>query len=385
VLYGNTAIALVVTPASYGNLGAAGLVETSGQAAVGSAIDAVRPAAGATMTANQAAFYAPLYGLPAAIIPAALDQLGPSIYGDALMTARDGWYTVTDTIGRHMDASRSSVPVGQHQVWVTSLGDFSNTGASGGLGYTGTTAGVVAGVDMRPHENWSAGVALGYLNLQTGNTAAAQMSGDSLSALLYGGWQQGVLFVDGQAGGFAMEGNSQRALGAWGLQARGDTNGHGAGGTVRIGMTLPYADWLIQPSVQVGGVSLSQGALTENQGGVLALSVGRIGLASVQSLAGVSASKQYTLPNGAILVPSARIGWAHEYADQNASVTAALAGVQSAGFTVSTPNTGRDAAIAGIGAELQLASQLSLHVDYRGAFRSNSNAQQISGGLRYVW
>src|SRR3954467_673024 len=118
------------------------------------------------------------------------------------------------------------------------------------------------------------------------------------------------------------------------------------------------------------------GRTDRNQAGPAALSVSHIGLGSLQSLVGVGASREVRLPDGAVLVPSARIGWAHEYLDQSASVTAAFSTLQSPGFTVGTPGTGRDAAVAGIGAELRLASQLSLHVDYRGAFRSNSNAQE---------
>jgi outer membrane autotransporter protein len=66
-------------------------------------------------------------------------------------------------------------------------------------------------------------------------------------------------------------------------------------------------------------------------------------------------------------------------------MTAALAGAPGAAFVVGTPGTGRDAAIIGAGVELQFASQVSLHLGYRGAFRSNSNAQEVAGGLRWIW
>jgi len=385
VLYGNTAVTLVVTPASYGNLGLSGLSESAGQAAVGRAIDASRPAAGVALTTTQSALYGPLYMLPGSAIPATLDQLGPSVYGSALMTARDGWYTVTDAIGQHLAATRTTLPVGSHSVWVTSLADFGNTGSNGAVGYSATTAGVLAGVDMRLHENWSAGVAIGYLNLQTSNDVGAQASGDALHVRVYGAWQQDRMFAEAEAGGFAMEGDGTRTLGAWGVQARGDTGGGGGGGSVRVGLRLPALGWQIEPSVRLAGVGLTQGGFTETQAGPLALSVGQASLASVQTQVGIGASRTYALSNGARLVPTARVGWAHEYADQNATMTAAFVSAPGVGFAVGTPNTGRDAAIVGAGVELQFASQLSLHLGYRGAFRNNSNAQEVAGGLRWVW
>ncbi len=77
-LYGPSSVSLVVTPASYGNLGAAGLPQTPNQVSVGQALDVLRPAVGLRMSGLSQSLFAPLYSLPAASIPQALDQLSPA-------------------------------------------------------------------------------------------------------------------------------------------------------------------------------------------------------------------------------------------------------------------------------------------------------------------
>ena len=134
-LYSPTTMDLVVTPAFYGDLPQAGLAETSNQAAVGSALDAGRPLAGIAMNATQAAAYGPLYVLPAAAIAPTLEQLAPTIYGDALMVTRSNWYLVSGAISEQLEARRGSRLGNQAQIapgpdgktiWVTSLGQFGN-------------------------------------------------------------------------------------------------------------------------------------------------------------------------------------------------------------------------------------------------------------------
>ena len=82
-----------------------------------------------------AATYGPLYVLPAAAIAPTLEQLAPTIYGDALMVTRANWYLVTGAISEQLEARRGSRPGNQAQIapgpdgrtiWVTGLGQFGN-------------------------------------------------------------------------------------------------------------------------------------------------------------------------------------------------------------------------------------------------------------------
>ncbi|MDP1750301.1 MAG: hypothetical protein Q8L22_12650, partial [Reyranella sp.] len=63
-LYAPSSVTLVLTPAAYGNLGAAGLAQTANQTSVGQALDVLRPAAGLRLSGMAQSLFAPLYSLP---------------------------------------------------------------------------------------------------------------------------------------------------------------------------------------------------------------------------------------------------------------------------------------------------------------------------------
>ena len=69
LLYGADAVTLVATPAAYGNLAAAGLPQTPNQAAVGAALDAMRPDAGPRLAGEAGAVFGSLYGMGGAALP----------------------------------------------------------------------------------------------------------------------------------------------------------------------------------------------------------------------------------------------------------------------------------------------------------------------------
>jgi outer membrane autotransporter protein len=98
-----------------------------------------------------------------------------------------------------------------------------------------------------------------------------------------------------QAGGLFSEGTAERPIAAYDAQAQGNTTGAGGGGSVRAGVRLDMAQWQIEPSVMLAGVSLSQGALTETEADPVGLSIGGASLASVQTQAGVRAERRFVV------------------------------------------------------------------------------------------
>ena len=104
-LYGPDAIALVVTPADFSDLASLGIPETPNQSAIGGLLDLVRPEGG-QMTPGQQALFQSLYTLPSTSITAAINELSPEIYADALMTTRNAWYLMANAIGGQLEARR---------------------------------------------------------------------------------------------------------------------------------------------------------------------------------------------------------------------------------------------------------------------------------------
>jgi outer membrane autotransporter protein len=398
-LYAPTALALVVTPQSYGSLALAGIAESGNQSAVGAALDAGRPAAGVAMTPGQAGLYAPLYPLAAGAIPGVLDSLAPTVDADGLMVWRDAWSLVAGAIGGAMETRRGGQPDSQEQtaegpkgstIWLTALGQFDSVGSAGGVpGYGGSTGGVVAGVDM-PVLPWlTAGGALAFTSPQVSTKNSQTFSGQALQVTAYGSAHQGIFFLDGQFGGLFFQDSTTRPLPVYGVQANGQTSGTGIGGSIRAGAHLQVAAWQVEPSLGLAGLGLSQGGFTETQAGAANLAVGSQGLTSIQSVLAARVERRFAVGETMALVPTARIGWLHEFADSVGTATASFAGAGSAGggapFSVDSAPVGRDAALIGLGATLQTGRPVSLYLAYNGAFAKNANAQTLTGGISVQW
>jgi outer membrane autotransporter protein len=393
-VYAPTVLDLIVTPAYYGNLSLAGLSETANQAAVGNTLDAFRPAAGVSMNATQSAIYTPLYMLPGSAVTPTIEQLSPTIYGDSMMVGRNNWYLVTGAISEQLEARRGIAPGDKAQttsgpsgstIWLTGLGQFGDVNSNGTAGYSSTSGGVATGIDMPVNPTLTVGAAFGFTSQNISAENAASFRGDAFQFELYGSLRQGITFLEMQAGGLFSEGTASRPLYAYNLQATGNTNGSAAGGSLRAGVRLDMAEWQIEPSLSVDGVSLHQGSLTEMQAGPVGLSVGSATVGSLQTLLGARAERRIPVTATVTLIPSAYIGWLHEYLDTQGATSASFIGAPGIPFEVQSAPIGRDAAVVGLRAALDMHGPVSLYAGYAGTLNGSSTAQTVSAGIRFVW
>ncbi len=235
----------------------------------------------------------------------------------------------------------------------------------------------------------TAGGALAFTSPQVSTKNSQTFSGQALQVTAYGSAHRGIFFLDGQFGGLFFQDSTTRPLPVYGVQANGQTSGTGIGGSIRAGAHLQVAAWQVEPSLGLAGLGLSQGGFTETQAGAANLAVGSQGLTSIQSVLAARVERRVSVGEAMALVPTARIGWLHEFADNVATATASFAGAGSAGggapFSVDSAPVGRDAALIGLGATLQTGGPVSLYLAYNGAFAKNANAQTLTGGISVQW
>jgi outer membrane autotransporter protein len=228
------------------------------------------------------------------------------------------------------------------------------------------------------------GGALAFTSPQVASKNSQTFAGQALQVTAYGSAHQGILFVDAQLGGMFFQDTTQRPLGVYDVQANGQTGGAGVGGSIRAGAHLQAASWQVEPSLGLAGMGVSQGSFTETQAVAANLTVGSQGLTSLQSVLAVRAERRFPLGETMALVPIARIGWLHEFANTVGTANASFAG-GSAPFSVESAPVGRDAALIGLGATLQTGGPVSLYLSYNGAFAQNVNAQTLTGGVSVKW
>ena len=388
-IYGPNTITLAVTPASYAHLGSSGVAgETPVESAIGAALDAGRPAAG---TNADGSLYGPLYGTAPLALTESLQEFSPEAYGADLLAARDGAEQVDTTVDDQLDARMAGGASGGQTallpngstVWVSGIGQFLNITGDNSTGYTGSLGGFAAGIDHELQPGARAGAAIAYLNQTVNVGDGSSATGDTIEGVIYGGARQGILFENLQAGILGLEGTAKRYQTGYGSETQGNFNGLGGGASLRAGVIVNEAGFEVQPSLALDGLGINRDSATESNSTGAGLDVTSGSVSSLQSLASVKVARSMAL-GGMAFTPSVNIGWAHQFLDTT-TVTSAQFAATGAGFGVNTPSVGRDAAVAGVRAELDATQRMKVFLAYDGAFASNSTINSVTGGVQYSW
>uniref|UniRef100_Q07P01 Outer membrane autotransporter barrel domain n=1 Tax=Rhodopseudomonas palustris (strain BisA53) TaxID=316055 RepID=Q07P01_RHOP5 len=392
-LYGSNGITLAVTPVAYADLGSAGFAQTASQIAVGQVLDAIRPQAAARMSAEQAVVFPALYRLSGDTIALTLEQLSPTIYGDALMGWRNAWSQTDAAISEQLETRRGFRSGSRAQVatdpagrtaWLTGF-ERSDTVGGGTGGYSDRLGGLAGGFDAPVSDDLTLGAAFGFIDSRTSATTGASVSGDSVQLQLYGGYRLGASFLEAQAGAGRFQGTATRPLPLYGMRPSAETAGTAFGGSLRAGLRFTAADWQIEPSIMLAGVALRQDGLTETGGGLLGLTLDAMSLDSLRSVSAVRTERRIVLANGWTVIPSVQVGWQHEYGDTSVDSRGALALAPSLPFIAGSAPIGRDAAVFGLRTALQTAGRIEAHVGYAATLQTDSYSHTATAGLRALW
>ncbi len=394
--YGGNAISLATTPRFYGDLAAAGVMESPRESQIGGIVDALRPAPGAPLDPAQSALFNSLYALPAGSITTGLDEQVPSIYADEMITARNAWYLMADAISDQLAARRglaagnaaNSAPgPNGSTIWLSALAGYDTIGAGGGSpGFTAGLGGTAAGIDVPVGGAARLGVAAGTVEGQTWSQSDGNASNSTAQFVTYGQWQSGMFFAAAQLGVMYQQEDVHRTVPVFGTSTRGDTDGLAGGGGVRLGVWQMLGTWLIEPSLGFGGFDLHMDHLTERGGAAPAEAIAGATLDSAESTLAVSAQRGFGPSRTVRLTARAQAGWSHEFADNMASLSASFAGLGGSGFALNSAPIGRDAAVVGLDADFRVAAwPVAMFVGYGGAFSASSNAQSFNAGVRFAW
>lgn len=410
-LYAPSSVSLVVTPASYGNLGAAGLPQTSSQVSVGQALDVLRPAAGVRMSGLAQSLFAPLYSLPAASIPQALDQLSPSLYGDMMLSARQGFYGFADQVSQRLGTRRSGPANGQSvalacgdacrglpnaapntvegplgtTAWFSGFGQWTQVATAAAPGFQSSLAGVMAGLDVELAPGFVAGVALGGGSANSFAANGATALGSALQATIYGEYAAGSFFVGGQASYLHFDQATTRPLGAWNSVSRDTLVTNGIGGQVAAGMRLAWEGWAVEPTAGFAVAGFSSPGTTEQNVNGLAQRVDGQSLTSVRGTLTLPVNRTLVLADQRALALRGLLGWAHEFADVSATTQAAFAAAPAVSFATTSAPISRDSILVGLSADYALANGVAFFAGWQAAIGSSSTAQTLRAGLRLTW
>lgn len=441
-LYGPNTLDLVTTPASYANLAPLGIDQRRNQAAVGGALDAIRPAAGVRMEGDATATFGALYALPAAAIAPALDQLSGVVHADALAGALAHRRMLGAVTTQRMAAIRAGDPAlvaaqgalaprvaldsarsvqmsvmpgtgptsdwdagfGQGDggdgpdgafagwsSWGRALGSWGSTGGDGAApGHSRQSGGALVGADRRFAPGLTGGIALGFLRgTVDGDGGTGEVRLDSYQASLYGIYAPPSTatmkpFIDATLGTGLSRYDSRRniAFGTLSRRAHAESDGTDVTAEAGFGVTTRVEGVDLEPRAFLRWDRIARGGFTETGAESLNLAVDARDADALRAGIGLSAARTLRLGEGIRLRPEARIGYARELQDGLGRGTHRLGG---ASFGVESARTGRDALTAGIGATAYRGDRFAVVADYDLQRTSGGTDHVLTLGLRWVW
>ena len=277
--------------------------------------------------------------------------------------------------------------------WFSGLGGFGSVGGNANAGtLTYNLGGAAVGVDYRLDPRFLVGLAVGYSSgRQWTSGFMGNGNADAYSAALYASFNQGGLYVDALAGYAYSDNRLQRVMAIPGLATRiasGQTGANQFLGQIEAGYRinlLEAAQASLTPFARFQTVAVSQNGFSESGAQSLSLGVAQQNTTSVRTVIGADLGASLPVGMERPLGVTIRLGWAHEYADTARPMTAAFAGAPAVPFTVYGAQPLRDAAVVGLGLDMQIGASTSIYARYDGEITGRDDTHAISAGLRMTW
>ena len=402
LLYADQAIDLVVTPASYGRLGVAGISTTANENAVGGALDSFRPVAGLRPSGLAADIFPPLALLSATQIPGALASLSGEIYASVQSSMTDNSNIVRNALLDRVRGAFNGVAVPDLQErsygqtttnsipgtstldeqgpvgWVRVLGGWERYESDGNSrGLDSDTRGLLMGVDAPVGDAWRLGIVGGYTrtsaNLVSGGSSADI---DTHSLGLYGGGQWNAIGLRFGATYGWHNVSATRSVAFTGFSNNLSASYQPRSTQVfgEAGYQIDLDPARIELFMGLAYVNLGMPYFTES-GGVSALRVKGTDFSTTFSTIGVRGDKQFNVGRTQVTLRGA-LGWRYALGDIAPSSTNAF--ITGSPFSVSGVPIARNAAILNAGFDIQISQHTSVGLYYQGQFGGGNQQNGIN-------
>jgi outer membrane autotransporter protein len=264
-------------------------------------------------------------------------------------------------------------------LWADALGGAGRTdGSQNTADFDTQLWGAIGGADYVFDGGVRLSGVFGYAHSQlgvSGRDAKAATNGYYFSLAAH--YPLGAFAFD--ANGFVMSNivGVTRGLGNAG-DAKGQADNFIGGGSFQVGYR--WRDFL--PFARVTVASLRADGFGETGAGVLALSVNRTSRTSIRGTWGVEASRDFTLDNGMLLVPSLTVGVENEFGQSGRDLGMKLVGTA---FFAPSPTPEDLSGFADIRLSAKLSNRFEVSVGAAGRISDNQREGVLSLGVRYVF
>ena len=179
--------------------------------------------------------------------------------------------------------------------------------------------------------------------------------------------------------------SSTRNLPTFGTIATAAYDGWSLAVAAEASRAFSVASLRVEPMVGVTVVELWRPSFTESGAGALSLVAERETATKLASRLGATVTTPILIGDK-VLRPWLRAFWGHDHLDRQGDLTAAFLGATAPGaFTILSPSVGRDAALVGAGALLQLRPISSVVIAYDGELRNRMSTHSIAASAILRW
>ena len=370
-------------PATFVNLGPAGLTQASGELGTGS---------------QQTTFNAMNQFMGLLTDPfmnrsgAAGSPPGASGYSEERDASAYAATKKTDAFAMFTKAPPAPF-VQRWSVWTAGFGGSQNTDGNAATGSNNTTSsvyGTAVGADYLFSPNTIAGFALvgGGTNFSVANSGTGHS--DLFQAGAYVRHTEGPAYISAALAYGWQDITTNRTVAIGGIdQLRAEFDANAYSGRVEGGYRF-VAPW-------VGGVGITPYAAGQfttfdlpsyaeqalSGAGTFALAYGAKDVTDTRSELGIRTDKSFAVQGG-ILILRTRFGWAHDY-DPDRSIAATFQSLPGASFVVNGAAQAADSALTTASAEMKWTSGWSVAGTFEGEFSSVTNSYAGKGVVRYQW
>jgi len=207
---------------------------------------------------------------------------------------------------------------------------------------------------------------------------------DSFEAGAYMSWGDARLYLNANASAIwhSVEVNRFTPTG----RALGDYNGTTISAFAEAGKTFETEDGArIQPFLSMSYSHLETDAYREVGTAATLLNVSDSEFDSLKSTVGIRLAYPIEMESGRKLVPEARVGWTHEYMDDQASFIATIQGQPPVPNRIVGKEYSRDTLVVGGGLNIPLSSSSTAFVDYDANLNPDITTHTVSAGVRFTW
>ncbi len=251
-------------------------------------------------------------------------------------------------------------------------------------------AGLTVGMDYRVQENSYVGLALTYAHSSLTTQSLGDVQADSIALSAYGTTDYATAAY---ADGFISIGyhslDSQRTILAGNDTTRKATaspNGFQFTGKAETGYDFKHENLQYGP---YAGVRLSYadfGSFTEDGAGNFNLKVKGVNDLSAITSLGLGGSVPYAMSNGGVLLPALRVGYNHEFGDDQSTIKAEFANLAGSSFTTKGAKKSRDWVNISPSLTASLANDWMFAAQYEhDFFRDDSSENIFNLAARYKW